>query len=398
VDRVRLGVIVALVIGCGSSQPPSSPPPPPPPPSPSPPPPQPRSIEEPPPGSFAQPPPGNAAPAPAPAPAPTPLPAALPLVGPECSRNNCPTTAPLYPTEQCTDKIHIGGRGPCVRFASGCNWSGLVCPAAGAACGPSDCDLPVPAVWLCPDRKTVARFECVRAKTGRCGATYQACPASAMSPPPAIQPPPPPRPPPTPCPVPLPSDRVLATWPIVESCSPGSGPAPPPIKELKRLGDGTRIIESLGRCNRVRFKQCYTKCLPPTARIATPSGDLAARDVRIGTIVWTRDASGTRVAAAVVRVSSPLVDREHHVARLRLADGRTLVASPEHPVPGGRLQDLRIGERYDGSTIIGLALERFAGDHTYDLLPAGDTGIYWADGIPIGSTLGPDLFERTDRR
>ncbi len=383
-------MLVVLAIGCGSSQPTSSAPPP------SPPPPRPYPVEaEPPPGSFAQPPPGNPAPAPAPAPSPTPLPQALPLVGPECTRG-CPSTAPLYPTEQCADKIHIGGRGPCVQFKSGCNWSRLECPVqpAQTTCKPTDCDLPIPAEWLCPDRKTVARFTCVPVKAGRCGATYEPCPATAMRPPPAIQPPPPPRPPPTPCPTPLPSDRVLATWPIAETCNPGSGPDPPPMKELKRLGDGTRIIESLGHCSRVRFKQCYTKCLPPTARISTPTGDVAARDVRIGTIVWTRDSSGKRIAAAVVRVSSPVVDREHHVARLRLADGRTLVASPEHPVVGGRLQELRIGDRYDGSAIVELVLERYLGDRTYDLLPAGATGIYWADGVPIGSTL----FERTDRR
>jgi len=30
---------------------------------------------------------------------------------------------------------------------------------------------------------------------------------------------------------------------------------------------------------------------------------------------------------------------------------------------------------------------RYAGEKTYDLLPAGDTGVYWANGILLGSTL-----------
>src|SRR5687767_10035413 len=96
--------------------------------------------------------PGVAQPSPSPAPAPVPVPAALPTIGPECTRG-CPDTAPLYPTESCRDGIHLGGRGPCVRFSDGrCNWSRLVCPAASTlTCLPTDCDLPTPSEWLCPD-------------------------------------------------------------------------------------------------------------------------------------------------------------------------------------------------------------------------------------------------------
>jgi hypothetical protein len=31
----------------------------------------------------------------------------------------------------------------------------------------------------------------------------------------------------------------------------------------------------------------------------------------------------------------------------------------------------------------------YEGSATYDLLPSGDTGLYWADGILLGSTLNP---------
>jgi hypothetical protein len=33
------------------------------------------------------------------------------------------------------------------------------------------------------------------------------------------------------------------------------------------------------------------------------------------------------------------------------------------------------------------ALLAYAGAATWDLLPAGTTHVYWADGVPLGSTL-----------
>jgi hypothetical protein len=185
----------------------------------------------------------------------------------------------------------------------------------------------------------------------------------------------------------LPSDRELATWPVSEWCGFGGGPAPPPTKLIKQLKDGTQIIEQLGRCRRVRQVSCNTKCLPPNTRIATPSGDVPIRDVRVGTEIWTRDPQGRRVATRVELVNSVEITGEHHVARLVLADGRTLTVSPEHPVLDGLVQDLRVGDAYDGSAIVKLDFTRYTGARTYDLRPAGASGIYWADDIPLRSTL-----------
>jgi hypothetical protein len=39
--------------------------------------------------------------------------------------------------------------------------------------------------------------------------------------------------------------------------------------------------------------------------------------------------------------------------------------------------------------VIGADLISYAGDRTYDLLPSGSTGAYWAGGILIGSTFKP---------
>jgi hypothetical protein len=104
--------------------------------------------------------------------------------------------------------------------------------------------------------------------------------------------------------------------------------------------------------------------------------------------VWTMDAQGHRVATTVRRAGSVPVPVTHRVVRLTLADGRVLNASPGHPLADGRLiGQVRVGQSVDGVAVISAELVRYAGGRTFDLLPSGPTGIYWADGVPLGSTL-----------
>jgi hypothetical protein len=71
-----------------------------------------------------------------------------------------------------------------------------------------------------------------------------------------------------------------------------------------------------------------------------------------------------------------------------LSDGRELYASPGHPTSDGRiLGDLKIGHLLDGAYVNYVERLPYAGIATYDLLPSGDTGFYWANGILMGSTL-----------
>jgi hypothetical protein len=76
------------------------------------------------------------------------------------------------------------------------------------------------------------------------------------------------------------------------------------------------------------------------------------------------------------------------MVHLVLADGRELLASPGHRTADGRPLGLLVaGDALDGSTITRWELVPYAGDRTYDLLPAGGTGTYWANGILLASTL-----------
>jgi hypothetical protein len=129
-------------------------------------------------------------------------------------------------------------------------------------------------------------------------------------------------------------------------------------------------------------------CLAAATLISTPNGDVRVTDVKPGMLVWTAGVDGTRVAVPVLEVGSMNVPATHQMVHLVLADSRELLASPGHRTADGRpLGSLRAGDALDGSTIVRWELVPYAGDRTYDLLPAGGTGTYWADGILLASTL-----------
>jgi hypothetical protein len=129
-------------------------------------------------------------------------------------------------------------------------------------------------------------------------------------------------------------------------------------------------------------------CLASSDTISTPDGPVKVTDIRVGMPVWSLDRVGQRVASRVLSVTRTPVPTSHRVTRLILSDGRQTFASPNHPTSDGRLVgDLRAGDHYDGATVRTADLVPYRDDATYDLLPDSDTGTYWADGIPLGSTL-----------
>ena len=129
-------------------------------------------------------------------------------------------------------------------------------------------------------------------------------------------------------------------------------------------------------------------CLALRTRIQTPNGDIQVRDLLSGTEVWTTDASGARIAATIGKVASSPVPKGHEMIDLVLDDGRSLTASPSHPLADGRaLEELVIGEIMDGARVVSAKRVTYQETHTYDVLPEGSTGLYWANEILIASTL-----------
>jgi len=135
---------------------------------------------------------------------------------------------------------------------------------------------------------------------------------------------------------------------------------------------------------------CMLRCLPATARIRTPGGDRPIDSLRAGDLVWTASATGAPRIDRILQVNANPVLAPHQLLVLTLADGRALQVSAGHPaLDGSALGALRPGQLLDGAAIVSIAQQPYSGAATWDLLPAGSTGAYWADGILIGSTLAP---------
>jgi hypothetical protein len=129
-------------------------------------------------------------------------------------------------------------------------------------------------------------------------------------------------------------------------------------------------------------------CLAAATLISTPGGAVRVTDITAGMLVWTAAADGSRIAMPVVEVGSMVVPTGHVMVHLRLADGRELLASPGHRAADGRpLGSLADGDKLDGSSITLWELVPYGSARTYDLLPAGATGEYWANGVLLSSTL-----------
>ncbi len=146
------------------------------------------------------------------------------------------------------------------------------------------------------------------------------------------------------------------------------------------------------------FRPCPI-CLAKDTLIDTPLGTLAVQDIWVGVVVWTTNKSGFLVPGVVVEVSKTPVPKTHTLVKLVLSDGRTLSVSPGHPTASLKLRsastigaqtvgELVVGDVYDGARVVTVDRVAYGGGYTYDLLPAGTTGFYFANGILLGSTLG----------
>jgi hypothetical protein len=129
-------------------------------------------------------------------------------------------------------------------------------------------------------------------------------------------------------------------------------------------------------------------CLTAGTLIDTPRGALAVQTLHLGDPVWTMNEAGERVPGRIVRFGSVRVPVTHQVIHLILGDGRELYASPGHLTTNGQtLSELKINQILDGARVVLTERLSYAGTRTYDLLPSGGTGFYWANGILLDSTL-----------
>lgn len=129
-------------------------------------------------------------------------------------------------------------------------------------------------------------------------------------------------------------------------------------------------------------------CLSGETHIATPYGDMLVRDAYAGAIVFSVDQNGKKIAVPLRLAAKTHAPKDHQVVHLRLADGRELFVSPGHQVADGRTAgSLEAGDTLDHSQVTRAQLIPYTESYTYDILPEGETGLYFGNGILLQSTL-----------
>ena len=127
-------------------------------------------------------------------------------------------------------------------------------------------------------------------------------------------------------------------------------------------------------------------CLAAGTLIDTPNGPVPVSQIKVGMIVWSLGPDGKRLAEPVLRVRS-MAGGPGFLIHLKLADGGELWVSPRHPLSNGEMVgQLVAGDPIEGSLVQFAALVPSSAA-TFDLLPAGPSGDYWANGIALRSTL-----------
>ena len=129
-------------------------------------------------------------------------------------------------------------------------------------------------------------------------------------------------------------------------------------------------------------------CLTAATAIYTPNGPLPVSQLRVGMPIWTLGPDGGRQLAQVQSVGHVPMPFGHDAVRLMLADGRQVAASAGHPtLDGHSLGQLHVGDLLDGGRVVSVEIIHLHDSGTYDLLPSGPSGAYWADGVLLRSTL-----------
>jgi hypothetical protein len=136
-------------------------------------------------------------------------------------------------------------------------------------------------------------------------------------------------------------------------------------------------------------------CLAGNSHVSTPTGSVEVSRIKVGMHVWSAAPGGRPVDAVVLRTVSRLDAPGSELVHVVLADGREITASAPHQIGDGRpIGGLKVGDQVEGVTITTIEVVRDSLGHTYDLLPSGETGEYWADGILMRSTLSGGALPR----
>jgi hypothetical protein len=129
-------------------------------------------------------------------------------------------------------------------------------------------------------------------------------------------------------------------------------------------------------------------CASPDTPIATPAGDKPIASLHEGDLVYSVDHQA--IVAVPIALATRREVHSHRVMHVVLSSGVELDISAPHPTADGRrFGDLAAGDSLGETHVVSVQSVPYPYAFTYDILPASDTGAYFAGGALIGSTLGP---------
>lgn len=265
-----------------------------------------------------------------------------------CEFAKCPTTNPS-PVIECTKDSDCPSAQYMCQETQG---MGIACPSNDPSCVPTH---------------TIIKGECKLKEGGRCGVNSDCVGGNLCH-------------------------KNICTSPIGKQCArPNDTSCPIDFECIQGCGPPVAREDDPPPpyfCQLKGYIRTCPICLAKHTLIDTPQGAIPVEELRKGMPVWTITKSGERVSAVIIETAKPTVPRTHQVVHITLEDGRDVFASPGHPTTDGQtIGNLSVGDFLNGSRVVKAELVPYQKGNTYDILPSGETGFYWADDILLGSTL-----------
>ncbi|MFH0865693.1 MAG: hypothetical protein V1904_05835 [Bacteroidota bacterium] len=158
---------------------------------------------------------------------------------------------------------------------------------------------------------------------------------------------------------------------------------------IKNLYDDTYIYKhwKTGEIFRGNKNEC--KCLSSESKIKTIDGYREITKLETGDLVATVDKGDTvfRPILQINRVEAESM--KYPVCVIEFTNRIKLTVSSGHPTADykGDMNKLKAGDSLGGMIVSKVEKIKYKEEYTYDILPAGNTGTYWVNGIHLGSTL-----------
>ncbi len=173
------------------------------------------------------------------------------------------------------------------------------------------------------------------------------------------------------------------TWPIQQVCTPIRN-----HEVIKDLKDGTFVYRHWSTAEEFRGNRNTCKCLSEGSMIYTEKGLEKVESLQKGDKIMTIH-RGKKMLQPIITVNKVKVNGNHQMAKISFVSGEHILVSNKHPQKDyqSNFEFVRVGDLIDGRRVKTIEYVKYDKEYTYDILPKGSSGVYWVNGICMGSTL-----------